>query len=240
MISLNLLPDVKLEYLQTQRTKAKVISVAVMVTAIAIGLVILVSGWVYGAQTLQKGYLTGEIKKHDKELKELPDINKYLTLQNQLAHITQLHEGKSDFSRLMGYLPQLTPAGTQTVSLTSIELKSGDETGNTLVFQGEAKDYTALNTFRDTLMNAKLSYLQEDEKQSEKLFETVAVTSSSLESGLNGARVVTFTVDTTYNVNAFLASIKKPEVSVPSITTTQSAQGAPAVFSQSTVQRGAQ
>lgn len=239
MISLNLLPDVKLEYLRTQRTKAKVISIAVIVTIAAIGLVMLVAGWVYGAQVIQKSYLTGEIKKHNDELKKLPDINKYLTIQNQLEHITQLHEGKNDFSRLMTYLPQLTPAGTQSVAFTNLDLKSG-EAGNTIMFQGEAKDYTSLNTFRDTLINAKLNYNVDGQKQSEKLFEIVTVTSSSLEVGTSGARLVTFTIDTTYNPNAFIASIKQPTVTVPNITTTQSAQAAPNVFSQSTVQREGQ
>lgn len=237
MISLNLLPDVKLEYIRTQRTKARVISIAILVTIISIGLVVLVAGWVYGAQTIQKNVLTGQIKDRNKELQALPDIDKYLTIQNQLSHLSQLHAGKNDFSRLLDFLPKLTPADTRAVSLTSLDVKNG-ELGNVITMQGEAKDYTALNTFRDTLLNAQLVYTVEGVKQEEKLFETVVVSSSSLDSGTGGARVVSFTIDTTYNPTAFVVSTKSAAVQVPNISTTESTRAAPDVFKSSTVQGG--
>lgn len=235
MITLNLLPEVKLEYLRTRRLKAKVIGSAVLVTMIAIGLVILVAGWVYGAQALQKSYLTGEIEKNAKALKAIPDIEKYLTIQNQLANLSTLHADKNDFSRLLTFLPTLNPAAPRNVTLTNIELKSTDEL-NSLQFQGEAKDYTGLNTFRDTLANATLKY----DGKTEKLFTNVTISSSALEQGQGGTPVVTFNIDTTYNASAFLSSIKTPQVEVPQLNTTQSAQAAPDVFGQSSVQRGNQ
>lgn len=237
MISLNLLPEVKLEYVRTQRTKARVVSAAILVTVISIGLVVLVAGWVYGAQTIQKNVLTGQIKDRNKELQALPDINKYLTIQNQLNHLSSLHANKNDFSRLLAFLPRLTPADTRAVSLTNLEIKT-DEAGNTLALQGEAKDYTALNTFRDTLLNAKLVYTVDGVKQEEKLFETVVVSSSSLESGTNGARIVTFTLDTTYNPAAFLVSTVSPSVQIPNISTTESTRAAPDVFKDSSTGQG--
>lgn len=232
MISLNLLPDVKIEYLRTRRLQARVISGAILATIIALGLVVLMAVWVYGAQTLQKTYLTSEIKKHNNELQAIPDIDKYLTIQNQLANLTTLHEGKNDFSRLLTFLPLLNPSAPRNVTLTNVSLKT-DDVGNLLTLQGETKDYTGLNTFRDTLLNATLTY----DTVSEKLFESVVITSSSLEIGQAGEGVVTFNIDTTYNPNAFLSSVKNPSVSVPKLNTTQSVQSAPNVFGQSSVQK---
>lgn len=232
MITLNLLPDVKLEYIKTRRLQTRVISIAVLVTAGVVGLVLLVAIWVYAVQAVQKSYLTDQITLHAKELKQLPEIDKYLTLQNQLNNLTALHEGKNDLSRLMVYLPILNPAPPNNVTFTNVELASGDS-GNVLTFRGEAKDYTGLNTFRDTLTNASFK----NGEVTEKLFESVIVSSSSLELGNNGSMLIVFNIDTTYNPNAFLNSVKKPEVKVPQITTTQSSQAAPNVFSQSSVKR---
>ena len=230
MIKLNLLPDVKLEYLHTKRMQAQVISIASLVTLAAIGLVVFLALWVYGAQTLQKNHYTGEIKKNAATLKSIKDIDKYLTIQNQLANITALHDSKSDFSRLLTYLPTLNPSQPNNVTLTNVELIS-NELGNTLALQGEAKDYTALTTFRDTLLNAQLKYGDTNEK----LFESVNVAASSLEQSIKGPQIVVFRIDTVYNPNAFLASIENPEVVVPIKTTTQSAQSSPDVFGASSI-----
>lgn len=234
MIRLNLLPDVKLEYLRTKRVQAQVISTATLITLGTVALVVLLALWVYGGQTLQKAYLTGEIKKHSNELKAIPDIDKYLTIQNQLANVTALHDAKNDYSRLMSYLPILNPSAPNNVTLTNIELLSNELSGNALGIQGEVKDYTALATFRDTLLNAQLSY---DGGTNEKLFESVTVATSSLEQSTKGAPVVVFRIDTIYNPNAFLSSVKQPVVNVPIKTTTQSAQSSPDVFGKSTIQK---
>lgn len=233
MITLNLLPDVKIEYLRTRQVKAKVISIATLVTIAAVGLVALVAGWVYGGQAIQKIYLSGEIKKHNAELRALPDIDKYLTIQNQLSKLTALHDGKNDFSRLLAFLPLLNPAAPYNVTLTNVDLTSSVDIGSSLTFQGEIKDYTGLNTFRDTLINANVRY----DGKTEKLFETVAVTSSSLEQGANGQMLVVFNISTTYNQNAFIYGAKDVSVIVPQITTTQSTQATPDVFGKSSVQK---
>lgn len=232
MIKLNLLPDVKLEYLHTKRVQAQVISIATIVTLAAIGLVVLLAVWVYGGQTLQKNYLTGEIKKNETELRNVKDIDKYLTIQNQLGNITALHDAKNDFSRLLTFLPTLNPSAPNNVRLTNVEVIT-NEAGNTLALQGEVKDYTALATFRDTLMNAQLNYGE----SKERLFESVTVSTSALEQSTAGPQVVVFRIDTIYNPNAFLFSVKNPSVSIPLKTTTQSAQSSPDVFGESTVQK---
>lgn len=237
MIKLNLLPDVKIEYLKTKRTQAQVISIATIVSIAMIALVVVLALWVYGGQTLQKDYLTGQIQKNAAELKSVPDVDKYLTIQNQLAHITALHDNKSDFSRLMTYLPSLNPVQPNNVTITTVELSSTEDGVRILSLQGEGKDYTALSTFRDTLVNAVLKYSDEEDKVvEERLFEAVTVVSSGLEKSSKGGSVVVFKIDTTYNPNAFLSSVKDPSVSVPTKTTTQSAQASPNVFGKSSTE----
>lgn len=236
MIKLNLLPEVKQEYLRTRRLQLKVMSIASITTMAAIGLVVLLAAWVYGGQTWQKADLTSKIDQNSQRLKSVPEVNEYLTVQNQLDHLSELHAAKNDFSRLMNYLPALNPAKPHNVRLNNIELSATDG-DNRLHLQGEVADYTGLNTFRDTLTNAELKY----DDLSEPLFETVAVTSSSLERNrLTGGDLVAFKIELIYNPNAFLASINNPTVVVPNINTTQSLRNAPDVFGGSESEEGGQ
>ncbi len=235
MIRLNLIPDVKLEYLRIKRTHKRVMGIATIVTLGAVGLTVLLAVWVYGGQVIHKGYLTTQIQNNEKKLKAVPDINKYLTLQNQLASLTTLHAGKSDYSRLLQYLPILTPAAPHDVKFSQIELSTNAELGNKLIFQGETKDYTGLSTFRDTLVNAQL---KADDGLNEKLFESVTVVSSAIAQSAKDGSVVSFRIETIYNPNSFVASVRNPTVTVPSKITTQSAQASPNVFRESSVEGG--
>jgi Tfp pilus assembly protein PilN len=241
MIRINLLPDVKLEYLRTKRTQARVISIATIVTIGVVALLVLML-LIIGGQAIRKSYLTTEIKKKETALKSVEDIGKYLTIQNQLATLPALHQNKSDLSRLFTYLIRLNPAEPNNISFfTNVELKS-DDTSNVITFNGETKNYTSLTTFRDTLANAKLQYVKtaEDGKKetvTEQLFETVTVASSTLEKNALSGTVVTFKIEGTYNPNAFLASVEEPTLIVPNKTTTQSAEASPNVFNKSSVEK---
>lgn len=234
MITLNLLPDVKIEYLRTKRLQVKVMTIASITTMVAVALVVVAAIGVYGGQALQKKLLEDEIAKRTQELKSLPEINEYLTVQNQLIHLGDLHENKNDFSRLLTFLPALNPSRPHNVTLTNIEMEVEDE--NYLLLQGEVSDYTGLNTFRDTLRNATFTYEGNDEPQ--PLFEEVVVESSSLEQSRNGGSVVTFRIETLFNLDAFLFQNKVVKVKVPNINTTQSVQAAPDVFGEGSTDNG--
>ncbi|HET7630366.1 MAG TPA: hypothetical protein VFK03_03250 [Candidatus Saccharimonadales bacterium] len=229
MITLNLLPDVKKEFLKAQRAKATWTSVSILVTIVAIGLTILVAAWVYGAQNVHKSVLTGSIKDNEQALKD-KQIDKYLTIQNQLETISSLHNQKTDFSRLLGFLPNLNPAAPDTITLSSLSV---DTEESTIDFQGDAPDYKALTIFKDTLVNATVSYREpgSDKPTSVPLFSNVSVISSSLADKAKGAgKIVTFEVKVNYEPNAFVYANKDVSVQVPNKDTTNSTINAP-VFS---------
>lgn len=240
MITINLLPDVKQEFLRAKRTRGQVIGIATLVSIAMLGLVVLLAFWVYVGQALQINYYTTQIKQNGNKMVAIPELDKYLTLQNQLDNLDELHSSKSDFSRLMTYLPKLNPAAPNNVTLSDIEIKTSDE-GNQLMMKGETKDYTALNIFRDTLKTAQLRYTDDENKLvTEQLFETVAVTTSALDKAQDGKSVVSFEIQIAYNPNAFLFSVKKPEVVVKDKDTTASVVASPDVFGKSTKQEEAE
>ncbi len=237
MIKLNLLPDVKLNFQRARRLRARITGVAIVTTAASVGAVVLIVSYVYGVQKLQLDALNKNIASNTAKFSAIPEVNKYLTLQRQLEKIDALHEGKNDFSRLLDFLPALNPAPPNSARITNIELQAGDESIGTspiLKLKGEVADYTALNTFVDTLRNAQLLYGGE----TDKLFDSVEVVTSALEDSQQGGKVVSFDITTSYNPQAFLFANKDVRINVPNIITTQSTQAAPSVFGESTVREG--
>lgn len=229
MITLNLLPDVKKEFLKAQRAKAMWTSVSILVTVGAVGLTVLVAAWVYGAQNVHKSVLTGSIKSNEQKLKD-KQVDKYLTIQKQLSTISSLHSQKNDFSRLLGFLPSLNPAAPDTIGLTDLTV---DTEAATIDFQGDAANYKSLTTFKDTLVNATVSYRLpgQDQATTGPLFSNVSVVSSALVDKEKGSgKIVSFEVKVNYEPNAFVYGNQDVKVQVPTKDTTNSTVNAP-VFS---------
>ena len=92
MIQFNLLPDVKLEFIKTRRTKHMVSLICT--TVIVVSLVVLVGLFsvVNILQHKRINDLNAHIAKDTTTLKAVPDLNKILTIQNQLSSLTNLHE----------------------------------------------------------------------------------------------------------------------------------------------------
>lgn len=225
MIQLNLLPDIKIEFLKKQRSRVQVITGAIILSLAAVGLTVFAALWVYAAQGLQKTLLTGDIKANVKKLQDIKDIDKYVTIQNQLASITALHDSKNNYSRLLDYLPSINTG----VKLEGVNV---DSVTKTLTFEGTTADYTTLLVFRDTLRGAKLHYIDVNNKQQETgLFTKVNIDSSGIGTNKDSTSTVSFKISTVYFDSAFSSTIQKPTITVPKKETTPSAEGAPtAVF----------
>lgn len=230
MIRLNMLPEVKREYIRARKLQAKVISIAILASIVAGGLILLLTLWVYGAQTLQKNGLTDSINKNMKSLKAVKDIDKYVAIQNQLANIDSLHDSKSVYSRLFTVLPKLNPAAPNSVRLNSFGI---DGPTKTATFEGQTASFTALQTFRDTLQNAKLSYRLPDTEENaepENLFSSVVIDTQSIARGSKGEVVVSFKIIAVHNDFLFQRGVTVNDVLVPNKETTQSTVDAPSVF----------
>lgn len=145
MIQFNLLPDVKLEYIKAQRLKRLTISAAVLFALSCMALAVLLFVTVNIVQKNHMKSLNGQINKIARVVKGTPDIDKILTLQNQLISLPTLHSTKPAATRLFGYLSQVTPSN---VTISSIMV---DFSANTFLVSGQAKDLLAVNTFVDTL-----------------------------------------------------------------------------------------
>lgn len=225
MIELNLLPDIKKEFIRAQKTKALVISSSVVTTLVAVGISVLLFIYVVFIQQLQISLTTNDIKNKQQQLGSIADLSKYLTVQNQLTALPDLHDQKGAYSRLFSFLPTLTPSAPDTIKLSALQVSSLDKT---VLFTGTTPNFQSLNVFVDTLRNAQVSYKSagNDQAQTDKAFDSVIVQSGSL-AKLNNSSVVAFAVRAIYKDAVFDAKNNEVSVTVPNIQTTQSIVNSP-------------
>lgn len=140
---LNLLPDVKKEYLKSRRQRNLVMTIAILASVISGGIIVALL-LTMGGLEVQKNILLGQIgdagnpdansylgkivaaQKSDKE-----DLNSVLTVQNNLAQIASLKEKQPAFSRLLygsaetpGFLAQMNPADPVSILLQQATIGS--------------------------------------------------------------------------------------------------------------------
>jgi Tfp pilus assembly protein PilN len=170
MIQFNLLPDVKIEYIKARRTKrlVTVISIIVAATSVVVFLLAIVTVDVVQKKSLHD--LDTDITKYSKQLKSTPNLDKILTVQNQLETLGGLHADKPVTSRLFGYIAQLTP--TQ----ASLGKLSVDFTANTMIIGGTAPSLDVVSTYTDTL-KATTYTTDADTKTKTKAFSSVVLSS---------------------------------------------------------------
>jgi Tfp pilus assembly protein PilN len=200
MIQLNLLPDVKKEYLRAQLQRNLVITICSAVTLI-FGVVLVVLGLVMGGQTFMKSSINNDITRLNSSLTSTKDINEYLTVQNQLSQIDALKEDQPILSRLFDYLRVLNPAEPNNVELTTVNF---DASTSTIRLEGFSRNFPALDVFKATLTSATISYATASDSTpvTEKLFETVDVSQAAI-SSVGDESKVGFTITLTYNKAAF-------------------------------------
>jgi len=219
MIQFNLLPDIKIDYIKAAQTKR----LAITVSSIVIGVVLVaVALTALTVSVFNKRHITNldkDIKKYSQQLENTPDINKILTIQNQLNSLPALHEQKPIASRMFKYIVQLTPT-----NVTFTGLKLNLEEGN-ISIEGESEAISSVNQFADTLKFTK--YEVEGEEGQKNAFSEVVLSSFS-----RTIDNITYQLAFKYSPDVF-DDTKKIKLVVPSITTTRSEVEKPAALFES-------
>lgn len=144
MIQLNLLPDVKLEYLKAQKIRRLAIAVSILISAAAIALlVLLLAVELYQKHTLSN--INNDVTAKTSQLQNEPHINNVLTVQNQLNSISTLHNNEPAATKVFDYLNELVPT---TLNINSLAV---DFNAHTINISGAANSVSDINQFADTL-----------------------------------------------------------------------------------------
>lgn len=210
MIQFNLLPDVKLEYAKTRKTKRIVMLGALSATALAIFILVLLFLIVNVFQKKHLSNLNTNIAKKTKELEETKDLKEILTIQNQLKSINGLHDQKPATNRLYDYLIRVTPKDAK-IATAKIDFEN-----STIELDGSALNLETINKFADTL---KFTTFTVDE-QTKNAFSEVVLKNFGIEQK-NEAGRSTYTVSVRFDKTLFDIT-KKVDLTVPNKISTRS------------------
>jgi Tfp pilus assembly protein PilN len=213
-VQFNLLPDVKLEFNRQQHTKRIVYTTSMLGVGIVVGLFILSFLVVNILQKKLLDNANNDINNYSAQLKKIPDLDKVLTIQNQLNSLPPMHQKKHVVSRLFDYLPKVTPPNVQ---IGKLDL---DNTANTIIISGTASSVQLVNQFVDTL---KFTSYTAGTDQNTKTLAFSGVVLSSVGRSDNKA---TYTITAKFDPALFDVT-KTVTLVVPKETTTQSVQNSP-------------
>lgn len=174
MAQLNLLPDVKLQYIRAKRQKRLVIGMSAIVSGAFLFIFIAMFVYVRFSQTHYISALTNDINQTTEELKAKPDLDKILTVQNQLNSLPSLHDQKVISSRLFDYLGKMTPTRA-TISNVDLDLDL-----HTMNIKGNADSLGTVNKFADTLKFTDFQVVGGDNQSKGKAFSNVVLKSFSV------------------------------------------------------------
>lgn len=208
MIQFNLLPDLKREYIKAKRQKHITIVVSMLTAATSLFIFTMLFLTVHVFQQTHIKNLDKDIAANKKTLESTPDLNKVLTIQNQLSSLPGLHDKKPVTSRLFTYISQITPAN---VSIGNISLDFDNET---MSLSGGADTLSTINKFVDTIKFT--TYKVGGEDSSDKPFSKVVLSSFS-----RGEKDSTYNISLTFNPAIFESSNEVTLV-VPKIISTRS------------------
>jgi hypothetical protein len=205
VISINLVPNIKQELLRAQSQRTSVISMAITIGIVIIGIVVAL-GVIVGAQILYSSQLDDTIKTEGAELLSTPDLTNMLTIQNQLQKIDEIDTEKSIDSRLFDILVATNPSEPNTINISGVTLNPTDKV---IIITGQTTSgYSALEVFTKTITATKVTYSQEDRNTEVNLTDNVTIDQQGFGENAEGQRVLTFTLSFTYPVEIFAGTSK--------------------------------
>jgi hypothetical protein len=216
MIEINLIPDVKRELLRAERQRTTVISFSLITGIVGLGLVAALAAYVYGVQLFMNDSADKAIIKQYNTLKSVPDLSKYLTIQNQLEKVNSLHGSKHLDSRVYDLLDAVIPPAPNQVQV--VTLTQDNELG-TIKIEGQTLNYQAVEEFKKTIDGAQIRFAGDDgTEQIVKLASDISIDTVGFGQNSEGANIVNFSLTFTYAPELFAAS-------TPSVTITLSNVG---------------
>lgn len=225
MIQFNLLPDVKIEYIKTRNRKRLIVFVCLIASAVCLAIFLLLFLFVRVNQTRHISNLDSEIKDSTAKIQEVNDLDKILTIQNQLNKLPELHDKKVISSRLVDFLTQITP------NQASISDVGVDFEANTMKLSGTADNLVTINKFADTLKFTDFTVDSQSGKRTGKAFSSVVLTNFTIKS--TQGEQLTYELSFNFDPAIFMQVKDAPEnspqvlLTVPAITSTRSATEKP-------------
>ncbi|MCP9454382.1 MAG: hypothetical protein NNC24_03400 [Candidatus Nanosynbacter sp. P11B_S7_bin.28.1] len=227
MIEINLLPSVKRELLKTRAMRNRVISISFLVGGASI-VAVVVLALVLGSQIAGEAVQNGVIKDRNDKLMAVEDLNKVVTIQNQLTKINEQHSRKKINSRIFDVVTAVNPVVPNNVSFSDIKVNPESKT---ITLEGSVVNgYSALETLKKTILNTKVQTTDGDKSSEVSLTKEIKDGDTSFGENSEGKKVLQFSFSFEY-AEELLAPANNGTVSVLTPTgkvdVTDSRQGIP-------------
>lgn len=219
-VQFNLLPDIKIQYLKAKRQKHLIVLGSAAASMVALVVFVLLLSVVYGVQKKTIGDLNSDIKTASNKLEGTKDLDKILTVQNQLGALPAMHDKKLVSSRLYNYLSQLTPSDS------SINKLNVDFTASTMDITGSAPNLTSVNTYVDSLKFTK--YTTKEGGSQKQAFSNVVLFGFTRDN-----KTATYTINLKFDPVIF-SGTEEVDLTVPQIISTRSEVDKPSALFQGT------
>lgn len=165
MIQVNLIPDVKAEFLKAQNMRRVVQFFSFIFAAGAASLALFAFFYVSVVQARHTNALQTDIDSLVNDLKNDTDLDKVITVRNQLVSVPGLHMQKSLSSNSIDFFKKITPTS---ISYTDVAI---DFEESVISFEGTGEDTKSVNEFSDVLKFA--TFTDEDVTEPEVAFPGV-------------------------------------------------------------------
>ena len=210
MIEINLLPNVKRELLKTRAMRNRVISISFLVGGASIAAVVVLA-LILGSQIAAEAVQNGVIKDRNDKLMAVEDLNKVVTIQNQLTKINEQHSGKKINSRIFDVVTAVNPVAPNNVSFSDIKVNPESKT---ITLEGSAVNgYSALETLKKTILNTKVQTTDGDKSSEVSLTKEIKDGDTSFGENSEGKKVLQFSFSFEY-AEELLAPANNGTVSV--------------------------
>lgn len=173
MIQINLLPDVKREYLHAQQMKHLFVVLSILVSIIAATLLVLMFLYVQVLQPHHRKNIQADIDTSVKAFKGKKDAVKIVTVQGALEQLPSLKDQQLVTSRFFVYLKSFTPFD---VSYSQVAF---DTTAKTFALTGQTVSYQEANVLANNLKSAQFSYKKDGTTQTTHPFSSIVFGSLS-------------------------------------------------------------
>lgn len=209
MIEINLIPDVKREYLKARSLRNAVITISTLISIGAAGVVVVLS-LVFGGQAIFEASQDGSIDKKSKELSAVEDLSKTVTVQQQLELIDSQHNSKLINSRLFDVMSLIIPPDPNKVTISNLRM---DPEEKKITIEGSAANgYLALETFKKKILNTSVQVGDGDQAAKLPLTEQIVPGDSGIGESSDGRQVLSFSFSFIYPGELFARS--KDSVSI--------------------------
>ncbi len=222
MVEFNLLPEVKLQYLRAKKQEHLVLSISIFAGAVSLAIFIFLLVFTGVIQRSTINNLSSQINQSTATLSSNKNLNKILTVQNQLKTLPSLEAQTPVVSRLFNYISQITPPNA-TISTLSV-----DFTTDNISVSGGADSLATVNTYIDTLKYATYNN-QTNNTKNNQAFNSIDLSSFGYSSASSGASPAQYSITFNFSPTLF-SSTDKVTLVIPNEITTRSIINQPKLF----------